>query len=169
MTVVIPEFETERLALVSFAVRHEGPLAAFYAGDEGARFVGGPLSAADAWRRLAAFIGHWQLRGFGPWALELKSSRRWIGWVALWQPPEFPEMELGYALVHEARGQGFATEAARRAHAHAFATMRRATLVSFIRPENVASQRVAARLGARPDGGVMLHDKPVDVWRYPKP
>ena len=165
----IPELETERLRLAAWDNRHFGPLADFMANDAGALFVGGPQKSWEAWRRMAAFIGHWQLRGFGPWALEEKVSGRWLGWVAIWHPPEFPEIELGYALVSDAQGNGYATEAARRARAFAFETLGLTTLVSFIRPENTASQKVAGRLGARREGHVLLHEKLADVWRYPSP
>ena len=28
----------------------------------------------DAWRQMAMIIGHWQLRGYGPWAIEERST-----------------------------------------------------------------------------------------------
>jgi RimJ/RimL family protein N-acetyltransferase len=31
---------------------------------------GYPLTRAEAWRNLALILGHWQLRGFGFWAVE---------------------------------------------------------------------------------------------------
>jgi RimJ/RimL family protein N-acetyltransferase len=43
-------------------------------------------------------------------------------------------------------------------------------LISLVNPENVASQRVAERLGARPVRRVHLFDSgPADVWLHPEP
>ena len=40
------------------------------------------------------------------------------------------------------------------------------SLVSFIHPDNIASQRVASAAGARQDGTLMLRDMSVMVFRY---
>jgi RimJ/RimL family protein N-acetyltransferase len=149
--------------------RDFAPLADFYANDPGANFVGGPLDADSTWRALAARIGHWHLRGFGLFAIEQKATGAWCGWCGLWQPHGWPEIELGYALVESARGRGYAIEACTCARDHAFGTMKLATLVSYILPDNIASQRVATRLGAMRDGKVVIRETTVDVWRYPHP
>lgn len=35
---------------------------------------GGPLPRPETWRNMAAWLGHWQRRGRGPWANEEKAS-----------------------------------------------------------------------------------------------
>jgi RimJ/RimL family protein N-acetyltransferase len=164
---MIPTLETERLILRSFRNDDHEPVAAFYEHDSGAHYVGGPMTSHDAWRRIAAFIGHWHLRGFGPFALEEKATRRWVGWCALWRPPEFPEIELGWTLREAARGRGFVDEAARRVRVYAYETLRLGPLVSFIVADNTPSQRVAERLGARLEGDVMIRGTTVGAWRHP--
>ena len=34
-----------------------------------------PFTRADAWRSIAFFMGHWQMRGYGHWAVEEKAER----------------------------------------------------------------------------------------------
>jgi RimJ/RimL family protein N-acetyltransferase len=60
------------------------------------------------------------------------------------------------------------TEAASAVKRHAFGRHGLTTLVSYILPQNVRSQRVAARLGARVDGQTKIRETTVDVWRHPR-
>lgn len=60
--------------------------------------------------------------------------------------------ELGYWLVPGARGQGLASAAARTLTSWGFEAMGLKEIELAILPENVASQRVAKRLGATPEG-----------------
>lgn len=168
MTVVPPTLETERLILRgTWGERDFAPLADFYANDAGAKFVGGPMVGYDVWRALAARIGHWQLCGFGLFALEEKATGAWAGWCGLWKPHGWPEIELGYALASPARGKGLITEAARAVQGHARDAHRLTTLVSYIVAENTPSQNVAQRLEGRRDGLVQIRDITAEVWRYP--
>jgi RimJ/RimL family protein N-acetyltransferase len=57
-----------------------------------------------------------------------------------------PRLEFGYRLVKEARGQGYATEASRAVLGVA-AKAFRGEILAIIDPSNLASQRVAVKLG----------------------
>ena len=57
-------------------------------------------------------------------------------------------MELGYWLLREHRGQGYAREACLRCRQHALDTLRAPSLVSYIHPDNAGSIRFALGLGA---------------------
>ena len=164
-----PVIETERLILRGPRVQDFEPLAAFYATGH-SRFVGGPLTPELAWRALAIETGHWTLRGFGRWAITRKDTGEWLGMTGLWHPEGFPEPELGWDLARHATGQGYATEAATAARAHAYDTLGWSTLISLVADGNDASGRVAERLGARPDGR-FTHERfgPMNVWRHPAP
>jgi RimJ/RimL family protein N-acetyltransferase len=118
---------------------------------------------------MAMFMGHWTLRGFGLWALEEKASGAFVGYCGHFEPEGWPEHELGWSLVRDRQGRGYATEAARRAREHAYGDLGWTTLVSFIDPENHPSAKVAERLGAWREGQFELRGKTVDVWRHPGP
>ena len=75
-----------------------------------------------------------------------------IGRIGLWQPEGWPGLEVGWLLGREAWGHGYATEAARASMEYAWSELGADRLISLIDPENVASQRVAERLGMRPQG-----------------
>ena len=163
---MLQTIETERLRLRPWREDDHAALATFYASEE-SRFVGGPLSIADTWRRIAMFIGHRALRGFGNWVVEEKATRHAVGYAGLWQPYGWPEPEIVWTVYDGFRGKGYATEAARRARDHAFGDLDWPKAVSYINPENVASRRVAQRLGAERDPDIKSPGGH-EVWRHAK-
>ena len=164
------KLETPRLILRQWEARDFEPFARYYAREETARFVGGVADRDQAWRRMAAQIGHWALLGFGYWAVEEKETGRLAGCAGLWRSAGWPEIELGYWLVPEGQGKGYATEAAAAARDFAFDVVGADTLVSYIDPANEPSKRVAERLGARFEEIIeLLTHGPHCVYRYPHP
>lgn len=147
----IPQIETARLRLTAFGDRHFEAYASMLADASSTRFVGDgqPLDRMNAWRSMAMLLGHWALRGYGMWAVELKHSGQFIGRVGLHNPEGWPDMELGWMLLPEQRGHGYATEAGRAALDFAFARVKALRAISLIRIDNNASERVARRLGGR--------------------
>jgi RimJ/RimL family protein N-acetyltransferase len=94
-------------------------------------------------------------RGWGLWALEVRETGRFIGFTGL-SVPSFeahftPAVEVGWRLAKEAWGNGYATESARAALAHAFGPAGLEEIVSFTATTNLPSQRVMQRIG-------MTHD-----------
>ena len=69
---------------------------------------------------MALVLGHWQLRGFGLWAVEERATGMLAGRVGCWQPEGWPGLEIGWALRREFWGRGYATEAAQSVMADAF-------------------------------------------------
>jgi len=166
---MIPRLETERLVLRGLTLEDFEPLAAVMADPDVARYLSGePLSRADSWRSLAIALGHWQLRGYGLWAVERKSDRAFIGRVGMINPEGWPGLEIGWTLGRPYWGAGYATEAARAAMDYAFVTQPVDRLISCIDPDNLASQKVAARLGETRGERTVLRisgkDYPIDVW-----
>ena len=113
------EHETERLRLRLFRESDLDAYAAMMADPEVCRYLGDgkPLDRANAWRSMAVMLGHWQLRGYGFWA-----------------------------LAPHAWGKGYATEVGRAALQVAFAQGAQ-KVCSVILPDNQRSIRVAQRLG----------------------
>jgi RimJ/RimL family protein N-acetyltransferase len=117
---------------------------------------GKPLTRPEAWRQMAMILGHWQLRGYGLFALEEKATRTLVGRAGIFEPEGWPGFEVGWMLRRSSWGRGYATEAARRVIRHAFTEMDRDHLISLIRPANGPSIRVAERLGERLEGRTEL-------------
>ncbi len=85
------ELETDRLLLRQWRPDDFDHYAEYYADEELARYVGGACDRPQAWRRWAAEIGHWTLRGYGFWAVEEKQTGNLAGCVGLWFPDGWPE------------------------------------------------------------------------------
>ena len=168
-TIVIPHLETERLVLRAFTLADAEPFAAIMADAEVMHFLGGrPLAPADAWRQMAAFAGHWVLRGFGMWAAEERETGTLIGRIGLHEPPGWPGLEIGYALGRRWWGRGYAREAAAASLAYARNTLGRDEVISIIRPENTRSIAVATSLGATPGETIELFGDQAVIYRYPR-
>jgi RimJ/RimL family protein N-acetyltransferase len=107
------------------------------------------FSRRDAWVGMAQWRGQWELRGSGQWAVEERSSGRFVGRAGLHRPeiPDWPGLEVGWAFHPAHWGKGYATEAGASAIAYAFEVIGAGEVFSIILPENERSQAVARRLG----------------------
>jgi len=142
--------ETDRLILRPFAETDLDSWAEICADEEVMRFLGGKTwTRMEAWRHIATTLGHWLLRGYGPWAVELRDNAQLVGRVGFINPEGWPGFELGWTLGRSAWGNGYATEAAGRALEHAFTQMGRDHVISLIHPDNHGSLAVAERLGEK--------------------
>lgn len=54
-------------------------LCAFGRSEDRTRFLGGPMDANVQWKTLLADIGHWALRGYGYFSIELTGSGLFVG------------------------------------------------------------------------------------------
>lgn len=169
---MIPELRTERLLLRGLQPGDLDAYAAMYADPEVMRYLedGRPLDRAAAWRSMAVHLGHWQLRGYGQWALVDRATSELVGRAGLWEPEGWPGLEVGWLLARPHWGQGFATEAGRAAIDYAFEVLGTEQVISLIRPENHLSIRVAERLGESYERTIELLGARADVYgtRHPR-
>jgi RimJ/RimL family protein N-acetyltransferase len=150
---VKPIVETERLLLRAFRESDTDAYAEMLGDAEVVRFLGGrPLPRAEAWRNMAMVIGHWELRGYGFWAVQERASGEMVGRVGCWRPEGWPGLEVGWTLRRQFWGRGYATEAARASLEYAFTKLSQTHVISLIAPDNAASIRVAERLCEKPKG-----------------
>ena len=159
--------ETERLIFRQWQNADYKAFAQFYKEEANARFVGGVKKPEEAWRLMATYMGHYELRGYSYLAVTEKTSKNLIGTVGLWNSEPWPEPELGYWLLPIAQGKGYGVEAGLAVKNYALETLKFATLVSYIDPVNEPSKKLALRLGAHYDQTIELLDfGPHEVYRY---
>ena len=164
----IPTLHTDRLTLRAPRMADVDPFTSFLQSDR-AHFVGGGThrTAYDCTRAFGHIAGLWVLRGFGSFILTLKDGTP-IGAAGPWFPKTWPEPEFAWSLWqarHE--GQGYVTEAMTTLRDWTFATTGLSTLVSYIDPENRASQKVAQRLGGVIDpNATPPDDDPAVIYRF---
>jgi len=155
MFAAAPTLETERLRLRAYRREDFPALVATWADPLVMRHVLGRSSTEEeTWARLLRYAGLWPLLGYGYWAVEERSTGRFVGDVGLADfrrdmTPSFGEVpEAGWVLAAWAHGKGFATEAVRAALEWSDAHLERAAhTVCMIAPGNTVSIRVASKCG----------------------
>jgi len=156
--------ETERLLLRHFTEADFEEYARICADPAVMKFLGGAMTRLEAWRHMAFLIGHWQLRGYGMFAVEEKSNHRLIGRIGFLNPAGWPAFELGWTLAPEAQGKGYATEAAGRLLQYAFGELAQPHVISLIHRDNTPSILVAERLGEKLEGETEVMGRPVLIY-----
>lgn len=105
-------------------------------------------------------------QGFGMMATIEKLTGAFIGRCGyLVQPLDgVEELEIAWLIARERQGRGFATEAALALRDHAARALGRRRVVALIRPENLASGRVAQKLGMQVEREVAFRGELAELW-----
>ncbi len=146
-----PMLETPRLILRPPVLADFEGWAALMADPEAARFIGGVQPRGNVWRAIRMMAGCWALDGFGYFSVVEKATGRWIGRVGPWQPEGWPGPEVGWGMLRDTWGRGYAGEAASAAMDWTVEHLGWPDVVHVIHPENARSQALARRLGWRPE------------------
>ncbi len=160
--------ETERLILRAPEPEDFPGWAAFMADEEAARFIGGQMPAATAWRGFATMAGSWALQGHGMFSMVEKATGEWVGRAGPWSPHGWPGTEVGWGIVRSRWGQGLALECAVASMDFAVDVLGWTDIIHCIDPANVNSQALAMRLGSVNRGpGKMpppFDHLPIEIW-----
>jgi RimJ/RimL family protein N-acetyltransferase len=160
--------ETARFWLRPTRLEDFDAWAQFVADPVATRYLGGPQPRAVAWRSFLTMAGAWHLQGFAMFSVIDKASGRWLGRVGPWYPEGWPGTEIGWGIVSDCWGRGYATEAARAAVDWVFAALGWREVIHVIDVDNVASQALARKLGSRRRGRGRLpapyESAAVDIW-----
>jgi RimJ/RimL family protein N-acetyltransferase len=142
------------------------------ADEDTARYIGGHLSRAAAWRKFLQMPGAWAMQGFAMFSLVEKATGEWIGQAGPWMPEGWPGTEVGWSLRKQSTGKGYAFEAAAAAIDWAFEHLGWTEVIHSIQPANLASITLAERLGSTYRGTEQLpppfDDVEVGIWTQPR-
>jgi RimJ/RimL family protein N-acetyltransferase len=151
----VPVLETARLRLRAHGVDDFPDLMAMWSERAVTHYIGGKTMRPDeCWTRLLRYRGLWPLLGFGYWAVEEKSTGRFVGDVGfadfhrMIEPSIRGVPEIGWVLAPEVHGKGYASEAVAAA-IQWFDAQGKGRCVCIIDPTNEASLRLAAKNGFR--------------------
>jgi RimJ/RimL family protein N-acetyltransferase len=106
-----------------------------------------PPSHEKAKLYIAHHSAHWQLHGYGHWAVVTRQDGNVVGWNGLEYLPELDETEIAYLLSKKVWGRGFATEAARTAVRFGFESTGLEKIIGLVHPENLGSVHVLEKCG----------------------
>lgn len=156
--------KTKRLILRPWKKEDLEPLSLMNVDSHTMEFLFNPLTLEESKARLEVYIRHIQDHGWGLWAVSVPGVSDFIGWIGLWSigfDAHFtPAVEVGWRLLPEFWGQGYATEGAEASLQYGFNILKLDEIVSITVPPNVRSKRVMEKIG--------MHTDPKDDFDHPK-
>lgn len=104
--------------------------------------------------------------GYGPYRVALKADDTEIGICGLFRRQGFDEPDLGYSILPDFCGNGYAYEAASAVLDYARKELQLPRVTAFISPRNRPSIGLAEKLGLRYERAARLADDDADVSLY---
>ena len=157
----IIHFDTARLRLRQWRASDRQPFAALNADPKVMEYFPSVLDRNASDSMADRCEAHIAKHGWGLWAAELSDTGEFIGYVGLAPPrpelPFSPRVEIGWRLVAQHWGHGFATEAARGALRAGFEMLALPEIVSFTSVGNRRSRSVMTKIGMHEDSEKFDH------------
>lgn len=151
MRVRIDPIHTPRLTMRRWRPEDGEAFATMFADPKVMEFYPPAGNRADIDAFIQRIERHFATHGFGLWAVEVPEVAPFIGYVGLAHVPfeaHFtPAVEIGWRLMSNHWGKGYATEAARAALNFGFSELDLKEIVSFTVPANRRSWRVMEKIG----------------------
>lgn len=145
--------ETNRLLLRHQVIQDLDELWALYCDPQITKYIpDAPRTREEAKEELEWHMhGHPRFPELGLWATVHKETGKFIGRCGLlpWTIDGQNEVEVAYTISRDYWGQGLATEAAQAILVYGFEKLNLTRLISIIDPENIASQKVAKKIGMK--------------------
>jgi RimJ/RimL family protein N-acetyltransferase len=145
------EIRTTRLLLRRWQPDDVVPFCQMNSAPKVMEFFPASLSEAESLSAIERMKQHFELHGFGMWAVEIPGIAPFIGSIGLrrtpWAAPFTPCVEVGWRLAAGYWGQGYALEAAHASLDFAFQWLNLDEVVAFTVPANRRSRSVMERLG----------------------
>lgn len=154
--------ETDRLELRALTLDDLESLALMLGDAEGLIHWGPPLTTEESRSWIERNLRRYEADGFGRCAVILRSTCELVGDCGLIRTvvEGRPEVELGWVVSRAHRGKGIATEAAAAWRDYGFDVLGLERIVSMVSEKNVASRRVAEKLGMTIEREAMWGDLP---------
>jgi RimJ/RimL family protein N-acetyltransferase len=135
------------------------------------KYIGGkPATDNEVWSKFLRCVGHWEIMGYGYWVVVENSSGKYVGEIgyADWHRDIEPSIkgmpEIGWILHSKAHGKGYATEALQEVIAWGDKNLNSEKTVCIINPENIASLRVAEKMGYKETCRTTFADLPTIIF-----
>jgi len=166
-----PCLETERLMLRPLVPADLVAMSRLMGDAEALAHWGEPLDTEGARTWIARNMGRYEAMGIGRCGVILRQSRELIGDCGLIPTTVegAEEIELGWIIAAAHQGRGFATEAAAAWRDYGFGAMGLQRLVSMISEPNLASRRVAEKLGFTVERPAVWDGEPMLMYSLDAP
>lgn len=171
----IPTLETPRLIIRAHSIDDFAALKAMWADPQVVKYISGvPSTEGQSWMRLMNYLGHWELLGYGYWAIVEKSSNAYIGDIGIADfkrditPSISGTPEAGWVLCSAAHGKGYALEALKAVLEWADRNLAHSKTVCIINKENERSNLLAEKCGYKKSVETVFNDKDVVIFSRSK-
>ncbi|HKN57181.1 MAG TPA: GNAT family N-acetyltransferase [Amycolatopsis sp.] len=144
---------SRRLVLREMTDADLDDMAALLGDPEVMRYYPAPKSRGEAQAWISRSQQRYREHGFGLWTVCLRDSGEFVGDCGLVRQrvDGMDEVEVGYHVRTALQGNGYATEAAAACLDFARTVLGLSRLTAIIDPANVPSQRIATKIGLRPE------------------
>jgi len=147
----IHHLQTSRLILRNWKQNDIEPFAILNSDPRVCEFLPNVLSQEETLTSVIKIQSHFKKHAFGLFAVELISTKTFIGFVGLkyfsFDSHFTPSVELAWRLSWENWGQGLATEAAQKVTQYGFETLGLPEILAITAKNNQGSRRVMEKLG----------------------
>jgi RimJ/RimL family protein N-acetyltransferase len=164
---LMPRLETRRLLLRPMVIADVSELLQIFSDARVMAWFGvSPFGLGEMEQWVQRNLAHQEANGYGLFSVILKSNGLLIGDCGLERMgiQGTQAVELGFDFRSDHWNRGYATEAATAVRDFAFDQLRLPRLISLIRVGNIASKRVAEKVGMSYIGEIVRNGK--HYWKY---
>lgn len=161
--------ETERLLIREFTPEDAPYILEQLTSEEWLRFIGdrNVYDLAGARNYLVShLIPSYVEKGFGFYAVDLKSKGTTIGMCGLVKRDELEDIDIGFAFLPAYFGQGFAFESARAVRDYAFEHLKQERICAITLAENRSSINLLKKLGLHYKKQVLFSNPHEELMLY---
>lgn len=114
-------------------------------------------------------IASFQVNGFGFGIVELSDSGERIGMCGIIRRDGLEHPDIGYAILPEYAGKGYATEAASAMLRHAVDVLQLSHICAIVNPDNEGSINVLTKIGLQRRGEITLPNDTYNLLYFELP
>jgi len=141
-------FETERLLVRQFTIDDADDFFSVNGDEEVVQYIRPPKSREESDRFLLEIIKYSDESPlFGRWGVYEKDNDKFVGSFAVIPIVNTDKMQLGYALLRESRGKGYATELTKAGIDYFFGKTEYPVVYAQTESENARSPKILLRCG----------------------
>jgi [ribosomal protein S5]-alanine N-acetyltransferase len=165
------QLETPRLLGERIGPRHHGPLLALLGDPRVGATLGGTQTPEGVTAYIEREVTRWSADGMGYWMFRSRATGASVarGGLSRTHVGGRDEIEIGWAVMPEHWGQGYATELGAAAIDVAFGVFGAGSVVAYTLPHNAGSRRVMEKLGFGLEREVVYAGLPHVLYRLQSP
>ena len=104
--------------------------------------------------------------GFGFYSLILKSDQQIIGIAGLVDREGIDHIDIGYGMLPEFRGKGYAFEATKAIYDYGYEELKLEKIVAIVNPDNTSSIKLLSKLGLEFERMIRFPDEEIDIMLF---